>query len=299
MGRTNHSSARSGLSRLIARNFSPRARGSVRGKLNIFARQGAWSSNAFSDPNNHQVDGVFRYVVNAVVEYKDEPAYITNLLQNPNLIQQNLLSTSVIDQNNTNVWGASGFVLRVPERNVIAASNTDIATQNRTAQQGFRPLRDELKRLHRAHGLPSPDDIVRPSIAEGHNEIAVLGSVDLDPRRNDEADSAVTIAAIYIIVAADYQEGDVLRPVTMYTPVKDESGSNYVRVNDQHRFLFRRVQGVSEKRMGDLQRIADELGIPIVPIRHAPGAKIGAAETVLTLPPNAILEDSEEYRPFR
>jgi len=186
----------------------------------------AWRPSAFTDPNDHaknQDQPKFRYLVHAMrpttwlgntaakdtaaaVAYnkKHLDAYISidsgnNMdlnsaalyLQNPQVIEAELLSCSVIDENHRKLYEnfSFGLILGCPSENICSAGTTDNATNNSQARGSRLAL--EPTPLHRLMEvddflnillgsyqtpLPSPEKLLEQTSPTMHNEVLVLGS---------------------------------------------------------------------------------------------------------------------------
>jgi hypothetical protein len=111
----------------------------------------------------------FRYIVFGMmnthtgrgVSYKD-------ILSDPNKLKSFMLSTSLIDQAHLATYYPYGFILTVPEENILSTLAQDQAFKNYKADTGAMTLaelmdmREEVRRVAAAYPLLSPDQILAP-----------------------------------------------------------------------------------------------------------------------------------------
>jgi hypothetical protein len=98
-------------------------------------------------------------------------------LDNPNILKQNIISCSVIDENKHSTYYPFGFILRVPPECVYVTSPTDVAVANRTDD-----ILAELQRVNvrQQSKIRAPRKILAntrgTSGDTGYNEIVVVGT---------------------------------------------------------------------------------------------------------------------------
>ncbi len=223
--------------------------------------QQAWDPANFDDPQPGL--GQYRYVINAIAEYPDgDPDHITALLNNPDLIEQQLLSCSIIDHTKNKTWSPSGFILKVPAENFVAAKPADMGVQNAVAGKTGVEFRNELYRVHGDNGLSSPDSILQdtpqhPVLGTKHNEVCVIGT---SPKG-----TKVEIQAVFVVV--DDPTLDPVVPITLYEKIPDRDDPSLpwiATIDGRPRTVVRPVPGVSNTRMAIYRQIAADRGIDIV-----------------------------------
>ena len=195
-------------------------------------QRAAWNPGFFTDPRQHDIHS-FRYLIHAMcptinlpvpedagrvrsyyfehygrfLSHNGDLSVAELYLAHPEMIQLELLSCSLIDENHTSTYRDSpfGLILRAPSGNICDASANDISaapTQNlaRGAEMiGHAPLVglmqvDRFLRLlcgAYERQLPTPMQVLNSP--NGHNEVLVLGKFDSD---------VVTVCGLFIKVTA-------------------------------------------------------------------------------------------------
>src|SRR5687768_9961993 len=87
-----------------------------------------WNPSQFTDPKDYQPDN-FQFIVHGVggVQSTMRDAQTIELFKNPEPILKDRahISASLIDQDHCLFAGSYGFILKVPEENIFAASPSD------------------------------------------------------------------------------------------------------------------------------------------------------------------------------
>jgi hypothetical protein len=95
-------------------------------------------------------------------------------LSSPDLLRQDVISTTLIDQDHVSTYFPWGFILKVPPENIISASNKDQAVANRPSN-----VITEMERVNREKGLATPDQVLAGTSGRnghtGYNEVVVIG----------------------------------------------------------------------------------------------------------------------------
>jgi hypothetical protein len=142
----------------------------------------AWAPAHFSNPREHNSQK-FRYIIHAI----REDSYV-RLFENPELLS-NLthLPMSVIDEAHRGLFSKSGFILSVPEQNIIFTSPRDVGSP-----VGAHPLTESklaaIESRRREFGIRDPSEILENT--KGHNEI--LAWVNL------ESGGQIAITGIFV-----------------------------------------------------------------------------------------------------
>ncbi len=137
----------------------------------------SWSPERFSSPETLGQETEFKIVFHSITGYglhgggyKDSWTY--KLLADPALVKNNpRISASLIsERKHATFLGTIGFILEVPEENIVATSHQDLGTSNSNYNQ-------------LVSGSESPDwDIVTPerlleqTPERGYNEIVIVGT---------------------------------------------------------------------------------------------------------------------------
>ncbi len=182
-----------------------------------FAKRSEWEPRFFTNPWNHN-DAQYMYIVHSIMRDASQVGAVWNqgatqsdleafnelrakyigyarlkkdnlrqtlwvnfcrqYLDNPNILRQNIISSSVIDQNKHATYYPFGFILRVPPECVYITSSSDVAVANRTDD-----ILAELhsKSLSKTQGkIRSPRKILAGTTGingdTGYNEIVVIGT---------------------------------------------------------------------------------------------------------------------------
>ena len=98
-------------------------------------------------------------------------------LDNPNIVRQNIISSSVISDAKHATYYPFGFIMRVPPECIYITSPTDVGVANRTSNI-LSELQDKQKKAPST--IYSPQDILARTTAvnndTGYNEIVVVGT---------------------------------------------------------------------------------------------------------------------------
>jgi hypothetical protein len=160
----------------------------------LISVQDSWNPGRMIRPNKVVLGSQDQYgfLVTAVNEYGAyTPAYVKELFKDPTLISSGIISASYITNTINTVWARSGFILKVPQKNIFSASTLDLQTKS---QMGHCPPASKYEEVlslflqARKSGvqpqtcLPGPRDLIagmKPvSIGKEYtqmNEVAILG----------------------------------------------------------------------------------------------------------------------------
>lgn len=98
-------------------------------------------------------------------------------LDNPNIVRQNIISSSVISDAKHAAYYPFGFIMRVPPECIYITSPSDVGVANRTSDILFE-LQDKQKKAQST--IYSPQEILAKTTGAdndtGYNEIVVVGS---------------------------------------------------------------------------------------------------------------------------
>ena len=167
-----------------------------------FGKEWGWDS-ATTDPQSHDSQE-FQYIVHAIQDpalrmMRDmmalehaanggtiDPGRSIDLFSQPGRISEKaVISTSYIDQAHTGTWGDVGFILEVPEENIISTDGQDIGSP---FYEGKEWARDQLK----CRQLMSPSQLLALSSSNNYNEVVITGT------HPDDRESKVKISGVFI-----------------------------------------------------------------------------------------------------
>ena len=138
----------------------------------------------------------YQFIVNAVPEYFEDPQYIKDLLDNPDLILNAAPSVSYITEELNTTYNPSGFILEVPKESFFAGGSTDIGTPSFISLSHDAAIFEALVDYHLKCDLPSPRNILtnmtknRP---DDHNELFTLAK-----GRGMHRDKQIKIIGIFV-----------------------------------------------------------------------------------------------------
>jgi len=136
----------------------------------------------------------FRYFVFGMMnEFTGRGVSYDSLISNPDQLKSFMLSTSLIDEDHRATYYPYGFILTVPEHNVVSTRSEDQAFKNRKADDGtmaqavLMDSKAEVRRVAAEYPLAPPDQILAKVVRaggrirgqdgdSGYNEIVVLGT---------------------------------------------------------------------------------------------------------------------------
>lgn len=149
-----------------------------------------------SDPSSHNEES-FRYLIHAFNPFvsssmrlinaqhalakqqngrnwKVDPSHgdqTINLYEQPERVLERVsLSMSLIDQDHTGTWGDGGIIIEVPEKNIVATSNTDMGSMNSDP--------DFLRSQFACSAKYSGDGLMQVTAPIMYNEVVAFANVD-------------------------------------------------------------------------------------------------------------------------
>ncbi len=127
-----------------------------------------WSPAHFTDPSTSPSDGKYRFMVHMVNPFSCDGAcdFARGESEISSSAGARTISLSVIDQDHKGTFGFVGYIVRVPEKNIVATSGADM-------QSGFSTHQDAAK-LAATFPLEAPEKILAGT--RGHNEIIAARS---------------------------------------------------------------------------------------------------------------------------
>ena len=176
-----------------------------------------WEPSNFTDPKTFRTSrtapvGNYRFIVTCLPT--DDRAKPTLADPQKTIAGWAAISTSVIDQSNSVIYGYYGFVLNVPPENVLVANSEDQnllnhlgtdQTRNKAAEENMDPmikaglLSQHLMDLFAAQGrLKSPAECITQNRNERWNEVVVTG-------RSPSTGRATTVSGLFYRVASNGQ----------------------------------------------------------------------------------------------
>lgn len=256
-------------------------------------KRSGWGNTYFTDPDWHD-ETDFRYLVSAQSESKKVVEYRERTIKNPKLLEDAVISASVISNEEVHVWGPTGFILSAPKSCIGTAMKGDLGTRNAVASGHALEKYREILRLYFSGGvgndskLPAPTSLRRPM---GHNEVAVLGR---------SYGQTTTVSGIYVIVDKVSPDGSDITPVMAGGVCCKfiEKGTTNIKT------VIRELPGVTDYRMEQWRHLETSLGIPIVQISATNAVEINGKyfpniydyEVVLCpLPKNVVVHGSPEH----
>lgn len=191
----------------------------------------AWDPANFTDPNTFPnwrrgpINFNYQFIVTCLPA--DTGAQPTLAAPDFTIAQWAAISTAVIDQSNSIMYGYYGFVLNVPAENILIAHNQDqdvrnhlgtAMTRNISAEANMSPiikaslLSQHLTDLFAVQGrLKSPFECIQQNRNGKWNEVVVAG-------RSPTTGRATTVAALFYRVATNHQfyikTGTTKSPIT-------------------------------------------------------------------------------------
>ncbi len=161
-------------------------------------RQEKWNNHRFTDPRVWPITSDFRFIVHCLPEANVEFHKTQDI---ESLLQDHLISASIISHNRMGTWAKACVILDVPYQNIIAAQPTDMGLWNRKSDRvdamttAYLALGNNLKPVL-VHNLTdsvvpfdqqyktevfqyfqnyTPEAILSATSPGSHNEIAILG----------------------------------------------------------------------------------------------------------------------------
>lgn len=119
----------------------------------------------------HKLDTKNKYKTNLMVDF------LAQYLSDPNIIRQNIISSTVISQAKHATYYPIGFIMKVPPECIYITSPTDLGIKNRTTD-----IIGELKKTGSATNLSilTPQEVLaqtgQPAGEFGYNEVVVVGT---------------------------------------------------------------------------------------------------------------------------
>lgn len=239
------------------------------------AARGQWGAGATTDPTAHD-DRSWRYLINGLTPSDGSPATVhRNLIQqNPDAVKKHagVMSVSYITETLNSVWAPSGYILKVPGEDVLAASTTDMGVDNALLTRSYE---EERRRLGVVKGVATPQQLRDQGVASKHNEIAVRAR-------------SVTFTGIFILQDTRKVTPQP-RPVQYALRVK---GRNGVPLTHEGHPIVEGRPGVSEEWLRSYQATSAQRGIPIRWLRQAAGANIAMPAPEGGMWPSAVPRDA-------
>lgn len=254
----------------------------------LAARQEAWDLANFTNPQEHQANGAFQYLINGIQEYDNTPAHITKVLNDPASIKDALISSSLVTNTKTPMWCASGYVLRAPKENIGSAKPSDQGAQSAVSRFHEIEMYKEIVRLFNLNGLPPPDTIVEGTTQNAHqskhNEIVVMGT--------GANGGATEVSAIFVATAPG--QGNPEFPIEIGKKVAGYEVN--INVDGKYKAVVTRQPAVSAARLDQYKEIAAEKQIPIIAIPMAPNARFSNPKLTIWDPERMIEEGEARQR---
>ena len=226
-----------------------------------------WDESNFTDPAQHDKDK-FKYLVNGVQEYDKEPEYITTMLQDPSLLKNALMSISFITNDKTPLWCPSGFIVKVPKENIVAARNEDAASESAVSQYHSVEIYKEVARLFVNVGMQAPSELIEKTkqdpIISKHNEIVALGQ--------GATGKTTEVAGIFIVE----NPAKPKTPIDVaYELTDEELGGRLPTIEvspKKYKRVAKKQPGVSKARMDIYEQTAKDKQLSIIYIPMAKNA---------------------------
>ncbi|HEX3658372.1 MAG TPA: hypothetical protein VHV55_21460 [Pirellulales bacterium] len=254
-----------------------------------------WGNTTFTDPAAHNPNK-FCYLVSGQTETAEIVEYREATVKNPALIENAVISASVITQDNCNLWSPSGFILSAPEECIGAGFKGDMAVRNAASRGHELEKYRELLRLYlgepgsEGRGLPEASSVVRPV---GHNEVMVLGRT---------FGKITTVAAIYVLSDDTAKTDMEATPAALGDKIASfQRGSTITDVIGTRPL-------VTERRMKQYQDLYTNLRLPILPIPATAAKSLGQkmsdlytdmgddGRSLFPIPKNAVAHGSEAHK---
>jgi hypothetical protein len=179
-----------------------------------------WSPMNFTQvqqtPQLQTAPSQFRYIVCAMMnKYTARGVSYETIVKSPDILKTFMLSGSIIDESHRPTYYPYGFILSVPQENIVSTSRKDQSFKNYKAEDPLTPLTpavkndqmDEVRRVAGGFSIQPPAAILQETKARGssgYNEIVVLGTGPT---------------------------GTQIRPIGIFMKV-DTTGNRYARPND-------------------------------------------------------------------
>lgn len=173
--------------------------------------------------------------------------FMAQYLADPNIIRQNIISSSVISHTRHSTYYPIGFIMRVPPECIYITSPVDVSVKNRTPDILFE-LQDKGQRT--ALTIQTPDEVLAATSgvqgSTGYNEIVVVGT----------APEGKQVEVTGIFVKTD-PNGNLFVSRNLSTQVADTAA------------------WLTPKSVELISRCARNFNLPIVPIIDASSALLG------------------------
>ena len=252
----------------------------------------AWGVHNFTAPTQQALGEAFRFLVTAQTETADVVAYREATILNPALIQDALISASVIQQDSIHVWGPSGFILNAPTNCIGVAMADDFKTKNAVAEGHQLEKYREILRLYES-GVRLPAPTALRAATGKHSEVAVLGR---------SYGHTTSVSGIFVLVNAHANSVAEIRPASVYhiASLMTKQGTT-----QQIQVIGATLPAVTDRRMAQYRQLNADLGIPIVQLPLSASVELGAtywqglygnAIVFLNRPANAMVHGSDEHR---
>lgn len=160
-----------------------------------------WDPGQFTDPRQYRTQGKsnppFKFLVVSVLDpklresqhqmttettarelkIKVDPTRAIDITHYPERVaDKRAMSASVIDDLHLQTWGDSGYIIRAPQENVIAAAPTDMNLEAALVP-GVPAAKavEILRQARQRYGTPSPRDLIARYIPNQYNEVSIAG----------------------------------------------------------------------------------------------------------------------------
>lgn len=152
-----------------------------------------WSPMNFTQvqqtPQMQTAPSQFRYIVCAMMnQYTGRGVSYETILKSPDILKTFMLSCSIIDESHRSTYYPYGFILVVPQENIVSTSPKDQAFKNYKSEDPLAPLppvvktdqTDEVRRVAGGFSIQAPAAILQETKgakgSSGYSEIVVLGT---------------------------------------------------------------------------------------------------------------------------
>jgi hypothetical protein len=209
----------------------------------------AWDPKNFTDPKAYAANKPFKFIVWGMMNaYTGRGVSYETILKDPTAsAKTSLMSTSIIDQDHRATYYPYGFILKVPQQNIISTHSKDQAFKNyKSVTEGMTAVEaadmlGEVRRVAATYKIDTPAKILAGTTGKGgsygYNEVVVMG---LSP------------------------EGKFVEVVGSFVKVKADGTSLYVR--EPVKGKPEKAPFVSDKIMEALEKLEKDKKIPIVKI---------------------------------
>lgn len=139
-----------------------------------------WAPSEFSNPHTHNPQS-YRYLVHTIdingSQFSAESSFqfIENVVGRRECATY---SASLIDQDKRGTFGRIGFILEVPEANILLAKNSDMGSVSLSTNEDPKKFNDTLNWYLKVVGtLPKPEALLKLTSSQVYNEVLVEGKV--------------------------------------------------------------------------------------------------------------------------